>query len=303
MTNCPRCGSPVQPHHKFCGTCAAPLAAAPPAPPAPQPPGPVQGYGAPPNPEYTPMAPQQYGAPAPGPAGGGAPSRCQFGHDIAPGFTYCPQGHPIALDAMQLAGGDAFGQPHAPPPQPGFAHAPPGGPAPNPFAPQPPQPAFGAPAGSPAYPPTGAMSPFPNAPQPVAPAQPPPPQPAPVSVPPTSPQPVPGGRRQLAGFLVSFHNDPLGAFFPLYAGANLVGRTGAADDLTIEIADPATSSNHATIHVEAMSGRVVLEDTGSTNGTFVNEEHLAPQSRRDLRDGDSIRFGSYVTRLMTVKRA
>ena len=113
---------------------------------------------------------------------------------------------------------------------------------------------------------------------------------------------VAGPRRQLVGFLVSFHKDPLGTFYPLYAGANIVGRTGAADGLHVEVSDPATSSNHATIHGEPQSGRHVIEDMGSTNGTWVNDERLPYQARRELADGDRLRFGSYTVRLVLVPR-
>ena len=45
-----------------------------------------------------------------------------------------------------------------------------------------------------------------------------------------------------------------------------------------------------------MAGTVQVEDTGSTNGTFVNEEHIGFNGKRDLRDGDKVRFGGFSTR-------
>jgi pSer/pThr/pTyr-binding forkhead associated (FHA) protein len=115
-------------------------------------------------------------------------------------------------------------------------------------------------------------------------------------------RPMPAGRRALWGFVVSWHNDPLGTYWPLYAGPNYVGRAGAADGLHIEVADPATSSTHGTVHCDPSTGRVLVEDTGSTNGTFVNEERLPYQGARELRDGDRLRFGSYTVRLLLVPR-
>lgn len=269
MSTCPRCGSPYHPQHKFCGTCASPLPQAGPAP-APQAAAPMAA------------APQQQGGFGPPPQPPGPPqARCQLGHEIAQGFTYCAHGHPIALEAMQLAGGDAFGG-HAPPPQPPYAPPPHQGPPPN--AP------YEAPPAMHAYP-----SP---AQPPVAPSPPSPPAgPSPHSLPETAPR-VPGLRRQLMGFLVSFHNDPLGAFYPLYAGINRVGRAGAAEGLDVEIADPATSSMHAQLHLDPASLRAVLEDLGSTNGSFANDERLAPSGHRDLRNGDRVRFGSYTATLL-----
>ncbi len=40
-------------------------------------------------------------------------------------------------------------------------------------------------------------------------------------------------------------------------------------------------------------GTVTVEDTGSTNGTYVNEEHIGHNGKRELRDGDKVRFGGY----------
>jgi hypothetical protein len=103
----------------------------------------------------------------------------------------------------------------------------------------------------------------------------------------------PGGKRELVGFLVSYQSDTYGAFWPLYAGRNLVGRAGAADGLDIEISDPTTSSNHASINVESGTRSVVIEDLGSTNGSFVNDDPLGPQGRREVRDNDRVRFGGF----------
>ena len=112
----------------------------------------------------------------------------------------------------------------------------------------------------------------------------------------------PGGKRELVGFLVSYQGDPFGAFWQIQAGRNLVGRAGAADGLDIEINDPTTSSNHATLTVDQGSRSTVLEDLGSTNGTFVNEEALGAQGRREVRDGDRIRFGGFTLVLKIVPR-
>ena len=38
-------------------------------------------------------------------------------------------------------------------------------------------------------------------------------------------------------------------------------------------------------------GAVVIEDLGSTNGTFVNDKHLAPYVRHLLNHGDQVRIG------------
>lgn len=101
----------------------------------------------------------------------------------------------------------------------------------------------------------------------------------------------PQARRMLAGFLVSYQDDPFGKFWPLWKGKNLIGRAETGQKVDIEIAHGTTSTHHAT--VEADGARFVLSDLGSTNGTFHNEEAIGFQGRRDLRDGDKIRFGGF----------
>ena len=73
-----------------------------------------------------------------------------------------------------------------------------------------------------------------------------------------------------------------GVAYDLMDGA-VLGR----GDVEISLEDPFASSRHARISRE---GRVlVIEDLGSTNGTYLNEEPLSgPQP---LYDGDRIRIG------------
>jgi hypothetical protein len=101
------------------------------------------------------------------------------------------------------------------------------------------------------------------------------------------------GPRTLVGFLVSFDNIEVGQYWPVHQGRNVLGRQGAATGLDIEIAHPTTSSLHASLLAAARPGRIVLEDTNSTNGTFVNDNRLAPGQRWELRDGDRVRFGLF----------
>jgi pSer/pThr/pTyr-binding forkhead associated (FHA) protein len=43
-----------------------------------------------------------------------------------------------------------------------------------------------------------------------------------------------------------------------------------------------------------------LADLGSTNGTFHNEVAIGFQGRRELRDGDKVRFGGYSVMVVNV---
>ena len=355
MNPCPQCGAIPQPSDKFCNICGTPVVMGAPA-----------GFGAPP--------PQQggFGAPPAGaygaPPGQGAPLRCQMGHDIAPGASYCPHGHPIALDAMPFAndqyggsGGGYSQQPPqqggfgAPPPQPGFGGQPqygapagPGGfgapppqqgfggdqgygqPFPDPNAqygggygqqpgfgapppppqqggfggggyapPPPPQQGFGQPptgqsgfGSQPAFPPAQQPGGFPGS---VAPGADAPPAPAAAPAPNLPPN-------ALRGFLVSYQSNTQGDFWALNGGRKTIGRANSGEQVDIPLSDATISSRHAALVVDGVSGTVQIEDTGSTNGTFVNEEHIGFNGKRDLRDGDKIRFGGYTTIVKVIGR-
>jgi hypothetical protein len=224
--------------------------------------------------------------------GGFAPSQaahCQQGHEIAPGASYCAQGHPIALDQMQFANdaypavGASYAGTPPPPSLPPLQGVPPPFAGPTAYAPSPAPPPFG--------PPPQAAPPF---------AQPsaPPPFGAPVAgtayaMVDTGREPAPA--KALRGFLVAFGTNPSGDFWPLTGGRLTVGRMGAADRTDIGLQDPTISSRHAAILVDAATAVVTVEDTGSTNGTFVNDEHVGFNGKRDLRDGDRVRFGAFTT--------
>jgi hypothetical protein len=332
---CPQCGATANPNDKFCNTCGTPLQR--PGPAAVQGAQPPQGqpqYAPPPpyagQPSYPQQPPQGYPQPPPpqhygAPAAAARASRCQVGHDILPGMSYCAQGHPIALDAMQFANdpGAAYAAQQPPPQQPYGAPQPQpyGAPQPQPYGappqydPRQPAPAQGLGFGAPqAYQPPGlpmqqgygvpgqaGQAGYPGAPQPVfqPAAVPPPGQYAPPPAPPpaypaeTAPDRLPAGMKQLRGFLVSFQSNPAGEFWPLSTGRVTVGRANAPEPADVPLADATISSRHAAFNVDPNA--LVLEDTNSTNGTYVNEEHIGQNGRRELRDGDRIRFGGYTT--------
>jgi FHA domain len=62
---------------------------------------------------------------------------------------------------------------------------------------------------------------------------------------------------------------------------------GRGDRAEIRLEDPFASSSHARIYRQA--GTLVLEDLGSTNGTYLNEELL--DTPRPLHPGDQVRIG------------
>jgi hypothetical protein len=314
---CPQCGTIANPNDRFCNTCGTPLQRAPvPGGPAAQAPQAQPQYGQPPPqgqpypaPGYPPAQqsyPQQpYGAPA------ARPARCQVGHEIMPGMSYCSQGHPLALDAMQFANDPnaAYAQAQAPQQPPQYAPQGYGAPQPgggSPFdapraAPPPQQGGFGAPQGYPQQQGYGAPQPQ-YAPQPVFQGAAVPPPPAGQYAPPpppgayaaeAGPGAIPANGKLLRGFLVSFQTNPSGDFWPLFTGRTTLGRANAPEPGDIPLADATISSRHAVLFADA--NVVVVEDTSSTNGTYVNEEHIGQNGKRELRDGDRVRFGGYTT--------
>jgi pSer/pThr/pTyr-binding forkhead associated (FHA) protein len=102
-----------------------------------------------------------------------------------------------------------------------------------------------------------------------------------------------GAIRALAGFLVSYDQSEFGVFWPLYQGQNVLGRKGAGAGLDIEIDSPTTSSRHAIVYASARPGRLKVEDSGSTNGTFMNEAPIERGKKFELRDNDTLRFGGF----------
>jgi hypothetical protein len=84
-----------------------------------------------------------------------------------------------------------------------------------------------------------------------------------------------------------FLQDLDGTTYPLDKPAVSIGRSAEND---IRLADLKVSSRHAVIRQEG--GRFILEDLGSTNGTFVNGEQVA--APRLIGQGDRIQIGETV---------
>lgn len=112
--------------------------------------------------------------------------------------------------------------------------------------------------------------------------------------------PVMSGAKVLVGFLVTFQNDPGGSFWPIYSGKTQLGRSSGEGGADIAIADASASSKHASIHADPSTGQAYVEDDGSRNGTFLNEQRLVQGDRRQMRDNDRLRLGSttFVVKLL-----
>jgi hypothetical protein len=81
---------------------------------------------------------------------------------------------------------------------------------------------------------------------------------------------------------------------PLTSGAT-IGREGC----DVVLSDPRVSRRHAVMH--RLESGPAIEDLGSTNGTYVNDERV--RGTHPLAAGDVVRFGSTVWRLQEVPLA
>lgn len=88
---------------------------------------------------------------------------------------------------------------------------------------------------------------------------------------------------QVGAFLVDTSS---GREFPIRPGANTIGR----QDSDILLSDSSISRSHAVLHDEG--GAFYIEDVGSTNGTFVDNQQVAKGERVELISGVTIKFGS-----------
>jgi pSer/pThr/pTyr-binding forkhead associated (FHA) protein len=80
---------------------------------------------------------------------------------------------------------------------------------------------------------------------------------------------------------------------PITQARVVVGRVPSAD---LVIASDSVSRRHSAY--DFSSGEAFIEDLHSTGGTFVNHERIT--GRRLLREGDWVRFGGTVVRIVSV---
>ncbi len=84
-----------------------------------------------------------------------------------------------------------------------------------------------------------------------------------------------------------------GAVFPLREGREVI--VGRSSDVDLVLAEDLVSRRHARIAVE--DGAAMLQDLGSTNGTFLNGQRV---KKARLAEGDRILIGSSLLRLVAL---
>ena len=100
--------------------------------------------------------------------------------------------------------------------------------------------------------------------------------------------------KPILGFLYSVSRDNMGEYWPLYLGANTIGR---ASDSNVCLAEASVSNKHATLVIRQMQNKgedtglfVFIQDTGSMCGTLVNGVTL-DFNPRECKNGDIITVG------------
>ena len=74
---------------------------------------------------------------------------------------------------------------------------------------------------------------------------------------------------------------------------------GRGEQNQLVVQDETVSARHARITRVRTTGQVLLEDIGSTNGTFVNGKTVIQGRAAELRDGDTVGFGDTLFVYMT----
>lgn len=95
---------------------------------------------------------------------------------------------------------------------------------------------------------------------------------------------------EIAAYLVSA-TDP-GQRYPLRVGANKIGRRDSND---IVLPDPYVSGQHAMLEISGATAR--LTDLGSTNGTFIEGNRLAPNMPTVITEETAFTLGQTAVRL------
>jgi len=106
--------------------------------------------------------------------------------------------------------------------------------------------------------------------------------------------------------LVIERGNSAGKQFPLSDKDANIGRWdadgGVFPDVDLDADDPEAKVSRRHARISLRNGEYVIEDLGSTNGTFVNRGHrLAPGHRHPLSDGDEIIVGKTFLRFRVVK--
>lgn len=116
---------------------------------------------------------------------------------------------------------------------------------------------------------------------------------------------VESGNRVHATLVIERGNSA-GKQFPLSSQDSNIGRWdaegGVFPDVDLDTDDPEAKVSRRHARISLREGKYVIEDLGSTNGTFVNRgRRLTPGDRRPLKDGDEIIVGKTFLRFRVAR--
>lgn len=106
-------------------------------------------------------------------------------------------------------------------------------------------------------------------------------------------QPPRGGAESERACLVTIYGPSLGRRLELVATETLIGR-GSSCDVVLRASD--VSRHHA--RIQRTGGGWLVEDLGSTNGSFVNDERLIPHVPHPLRTGDLLNLAGVILKML-----
>ena len=106
--------------------------------------------------------------------------------------------------------------------------------------------------------------------------------------------------------LVIERGKSAGKQFLLSGAESQIGRWdadgGIFPDVDLDTDDPEAKVSRRHARITFRDGQYLLEDLGSTNGTFINRgKRLSPGTRQSLKDGDEIIVGKTFLRFRLVK--
>jgi pSer/pThr/pTyr-binding forkhead associated (FHA) protein len=107
--------------------------------------------------------------------------------------------------------------------------------------------------------------------------------------------------------LVIERGKSVGKQFMLSSAESHIGRWdadgGIFPDVDLDSDDPEAKVSRRHARITFIDGKYVLEDLGSTNGTFINRgKRLSPGARQPLNDGDEIIVGKTFLRFHVLKQ-
>jgi pSer/pThr/pTyr-binding forkhead associated (FHA) protein len=95
----------------------------------------------------------------------------------------------------------------------------------------------------------------------------------------------------LASLIVRGIDGHLREVYPIGPRTTLIGRGKRAGNDIVLASDGMVSKRHTAVVYDEGTGRFLVRDEGSTNGTFLNGVRLSPGQARPLEPGDQILLG------------